>query len=94
MFQAKAEKQKTSSGVGFASISLTKASYMCSPQARAGIDRLPHPEPLDLRMTNDSGFPEPDSGIRTFSVKIGTVLDEPGCIGGSVGMFIGQEHGW
>lgn len=65
---------------------------MCSPQARTGVDRLPHPELLDLRMTKDSGFPEPEgfSGIRTLSVKIGTVLDEPGFIGG---MFTGQEHG-
>lgn len=30
-------------------------------------------------------------GIRTFSVKIGTVLDEPECIGGSVGTFTGQD---
>lgn len=68
---------------------------MCSPQMKADVDRLPHPELLDLRMTKDSAFPEPEgfSGIRTLSVKIGTVLDEPGCIGGSVGTFTGQEHG-
>lgn len=52
--------KRASSWMMFASISLTRASYTFSPQLRVRVDRMPRPEQLDLRVTNHSGFLDPE----------------------------------
>lgn len=80
-------KRASSWGV-FASIPLTKARYIVSPQGKAGVHGMPYPEQLGLRVTGHSSSREPEgfTRVRIFSVKIRTVLDKLGCVDYSVGM--------
>lgn len=65
---AKAGEQKGFSLGNVCSISLIKASHMFGPQAMVGVDRTPHPEWQDLKVTSHSGFPESEGFPRVLKL--------------------------